>query len=35
MVIQFLPRHAEAAGEPGGGIGFSQLFEETKPAGLE
>ena len=35
MVVQFLPRHAEAAGESGGGIGFRQLFEQTKPDGLE
>jgi hypothetical protein len=35
MVVQFLPRHAEAAGEPGGGIGLGQLFEQTKAAGLE
>jgi hypothetical protein len=35
MVVQFLPRHAETAGESGRGIGLSQLLEEAKSAGLE
>ena len=35
MVVHFLPRHAETAGEPGGGIGLGQLFEQAKSAGLE